>query len=154
MQSVGSSGNAEVSSIDRQKVKLLWTNLPPDPRNVTPTNRASRTPKKAADNEVLYNLNAPPSQAEIRLRRLQVRISKSFSLPSLFVVLKRVFKLVKRRYFGFYTEAYCPVSLTRMSMHRNAVYVVFRRCQTHSLPLRERLHVPEESIQPTVCKTR
>jgi hypothetical protein len=41
----------------------------------------SCAPKKAAKgNEVLHDLNAPPSQAKIRLYRLQVKTSKRFLL--------------------------------------------------------------------------
>ena len=47
----------------------------------------SCAPKKAANKEVLHNPNAPPLQAEIRLWGLQVRTSKLFYLPRLFVVL-------------------------------------------------------------------
>jgi hypothetical protein len=44
---------------------------------------------------------------------------RSFDLPSLFVVLKRFFRVAERGYFGFYTETYFSVFLTRKSMDEN-----------------------------------
>jgi hypothetical protein len=72
---------------------------------------ASCAPKKAADNEVLCNPNAPPSQAESRPPKT-TRTSKTIYLPSLFVVLTGSSRGAERGYFGFYTET-LPVFLTR-----------------------------------------
>jgi hypothetical protein len=65
--------------------------------------------RKVADDEVLCNPNAAPTQAEIRLWRLQVRTRKVIYLRSVFLVFTASLKGAERGYFGFYTEAYLPV---------------------------------------------